>query len=656
MKTSALTCAIALALLAPSAVANDDNMRARFPDADTVIVDDIERVKYNPDGTYETTEEMWTKILTEKGRREASAVTLEYSKRYGEAAIEHVGAIGADGKERTIDVSATTKEQTDNESMSANIYDPLDRVIVCTVPGLKIGETLHVKTRRKTTNPRCQDNWSDISVMEWTQPIIHASYEVTAPPERPLKRIAVRNPLGNISTNVTRLADGSTLHTFVCTNSPQAFSEPDMLPLYTQIQNVRVSTAEDWPAISRWYWNLCEPHLAKTNADMVAKVDELGRDMRKIFAFVSQEIRYMGLTMEDTSPGYSPHDIDVTFDNRYGVCRDKAALLVAMLRLAGFDAFPVLIHVGAKLDPEVPQPFFNHAIAAVAKRNKEDGKSEKEYILMDPTDENAKEMFPPYLCNKSYLVCRPDGDILRTSAVPSPAANSLDVESRGTIAPDGSMFMESRLGFGGINDTAYRHALVRRTPKERRDIFERALKSVAPGAELVKCEILPRDMRDTDKPLEVSISAQIPEAVIRGESRDSVNVPFLSGALGMANFILARSTSLDHRRFPLAIDSTARTAESIRIELGDSFGPALDIPKSQKIDSEGYSFRRTFSATGGVLSAERTIEISAVEFSPSAYLDLRESIKGTEAAARQRPVFAKDPEGDANVRLILDAT
>ena len=369
--------AFALALLASSAVATDDDMRARVPDADTVIVDDVERVRYNPDGTYETTEEIWTKILTEKGRREASAVTLEYSKRYGEAAIEHVGAIGPDGQERKIDVSATTKEQTDNESMSANIYDPLDRVIVCTVPGLKIGETLHVKTRRKTTSPRCQDNWSDISVMEWTQPILRASYEVTAPAERPLKRIAVRNPLGNVTTNVTHLADGSTLHSFVCTNSPQAFSEPDMPPLYTQVQNIRVSTADDWPAISRWYWNLCEPHLAKTNAAMVAKVDELGRDMRKIFAFVSQEVRYMGLTMEDVSPGYSPHDIDVTFDNRYGVCRDKAALLVAMLRLAGFDAFPVLIHVGAKHDPEVPQPFFNHAIAAVA-RGKEEERSKKE--------------------------------------------------------------------------------------------------------------------------------------------------------------------------------------------------------------------------------------------------------------------------------------
>jgi transglutaminase-like putative cysteine protease len=128
------------------------------------------------------------------------------------------------------------------------------------------------------------------------------------------------------------------------------FPEPDMPPVWTQVQHVRVSTVGSWQELSKWYWELCLPHLERTNPAMTNKVAEIGRDVRAIFKFVSQEIRYMGLTLEDTSPGYAPHDVDITFNNRYGVCRDKAGLLTAMLRIAGFKAFPVLINVGAKMD------------------------------------------------------------------------------------------------------------------------------------------------------------------------------------------------------------------------------------------------------------------------------------------------------------------
>ena len=171
----------------------------RYPDADAVLLDERERVKYNPDGTYESTSESWTKILTEKGRRRESVISLHYSKRYAEAEIVYVGAVSPDGTERQIDVSATTKESTDNSSMSANIYDPLDRTIVCSVPGLKINDVLHVKTRRKALKARCVGKWADISVMEWTIPVLRSSYEVVSPAELPLKRIAVRNALGNIT-------------------------------------------------------------------------------------------------------------------------------------------------------------------------------------------------------------------------------------------------------------------------------------------------------------------------------------------------------------------------------------------------------------------------------------------------------------------------
>jgi len=112
------------------------------------------------------------------------------------------------------------------------------------------------------------------------------------------------------------------------------------------------------------------------------------------------------------------------------LCRDKAALLVVMLRLAGFDAFPTLIDTGAKKDPEVAQPYFDHAIVAV---REPDGT----YMLMDPTDENTTKLLPAYLDDKSYLVATPEGDPLRTSPVDPAESNLMRIETRGRINATG---------------------------------------------------------------------------------------------------------------------------------------------------------------------------------------------------------------------------
>ena len=647
---------IILCAVAASAVRAEDAITTeRYPDADSVLVDSVTRVSYKPDGNYYMEDENWVKILTEKGRREESSLSMRYSKRYATAGVLYVGAIAADGTERQIDVSATTSEATDNSSMSENIYDPMDRNIVCSIPGLKVGETVHTKIFRKTFKARCENKWSEVSVMEWTQPIVRSSWEIVAPAERPLRRIVIRNPLDNIASSKRLLDDGSTLHVFTCTNSPQAFSEPDMPPLWTQVQSVRVSTAEDWPEISKWYWDLCLPHISKTTPEMTNKVYEVvkgvsGREarVRAVFKFVSQEIRYMGLTMEDTSPGYAPHDIDITFNNRYGVCRDKAGLLVAMLRIAGFEAFPVLINVGAKLDPEVPQPYFNHAIVAV---QREDGG----YDLMDPTNENAKDLFPAYESDKSYLVCRPEGDILRTSPVPTPETNSLKVDSQGVLSKDGSLYLENDIAFNGINDTAYRNVLVTRKPEDRVKTFERVVKSLVPGAELVKCDIEPKDMRDTESPMRVHLVSRLPEVVLRGVSQDSLTVPYISSRLGMANFLLGGNTSLAKRRFPLDIDSTASIDEKIVITVEDgALGEAKDVPADEKIGS-GCEYTRVFTVADGVIDSRRRVSVNKVEFSPEEYVTLREDLKKMEAAGRKNLVFTRDAFSNADIRWFLDS-
>ena len=633
----------------PLAAQYEDVTAERFPDADAVLLDALEDITYNPDGTYVCEDTQLIKVLTEKGRRDESTSTLRYNKRYGNSSFLSVTVISPDGQERSIDLASSTKEMVDNSSASENIYDPMSRQVVCSVPGLKVGDTVKVRTRRCVLASRIDKQWADVSILEWECPILRQVVRVKSPKVLPLKKIAIRNPLGNVFSSEETLDDGSILRTWTATNSAQAFPEPDMPPLYTQIQALRLSTAEDWREISRWYWDLCRPHLDKADDAIKAKVAELGTGIPEIYKWVAQEIRYMGLTMEDTSPGYSPHDVDITFGNRYGVCRDKAALLVAMLRIAGHEAFPVLIHVGAKMDAEVPMPYFNHAIVAV--RAPSDPRANRDgYILMDPTDESSRDLMPAYLGDRSYLVACPEGETLLTSPVPPPEANAVKVNSSAKLSKDGSMILSSDIVFGGVNDNVYRSALLRRKPEERMKVFENSVVAVAPGAELLECTIKPADLQDTTVPIHVQLVARIPEAVIPGESRTELSLPLLSRRLGSANWILDGKTSLEKRRFPLVIDSTAMVDEKLDIELGGFVGKSVFMPRDEKIEGD-YSYLRKCAVEDGTLKVRRTLAVGSVEFSPDAYSNLRESIKRVEAADRERPVFETADSDEANIHI-----
>ena len=635
---------------------------ARYPDADCVVLDDRVHTRFEPDGSDLTWEDEWVKVLTEKGRRSLASVSLGYNERYGDAGILCVEVVGADGQVRTIDFAQTLKVATDNSSMSANIYDPLDKTVSCAVPGLAVGEIRHVRTYRRTRKARMRDTWADMNLLEYTHPILATTITVDQPAGRPVKHAVVRNPFGSTVTRAPDkdLGDGRTLLSWTARDVPQAFTEPKMPSFSRCVQALILSTADDWPTVSRWYWRMCEDHLAKTTPAMTNQVVSLVKDcateeqkIRALFKFVSQEVRYMGLTLEDDAPGYEPHDVNVTFDNRYGVCRDKAALLAALLRIADIKAYPVLIHAGAKMDPEAPTPFFNHAIVGV-----EQGAGT--YLLMDPTDESSKDLCPAYLSDKSYLVARPEGEKLLTSPVAPVSQNLMQVASDGTLDAEGALLLTTQFTFTGINDTSIRHMLLRKTPEERRQYFASVVRAVYASAELLSLEILPADLRDTETKLTAKTIARFPDFVLRGKTRDTFNLPLVSSVFNIADNMLGSSTALIKRRFPLELSCTAGSEETLRLVLGDAVGAPLALPPDVRTQAGGtadapkYAFARTVSLKDGVLTATRKLHVTDVNFSVPEYADLRQAREQAETGERESPRFAARADNDANIHIRRD--
>lgn len=612
---------------------------ARFPDADRVLVDDHVFERYEKDGTSVLWDDEYSKVLTEKGRRDASSHQLMFDLNYGTSFVYRAEIIKPDGRVVTVDTEAYSRVMTEPGQMGSNIYDPSNKILSFSLPGVEIGDVCHLVTCRVTSKSRMPGTWSDYAVMEYDQPIVKLDYDISAPPELPLRHKVLRAPVAHTLTYAeSRQPDGRTLHAWRAVNVPQMFPEPDMPPLHTQVQRLILSTIEDWRTVSRWYWQLCQPALAKTTPAMQATVDKLvagaaTRDekIRRVFKFVSQEIRYMGITTEDVAPGYEPHPVDLTFNNRYGVCRDKAVLLAAMLNLAGVPAYPVLIHAGAKMDPDVPIPFFNHAITAVDRPG-------GGYLLMDPTDENTRDLFPAYLCNRSYLVARPEGETLLVSDVYPAEMNLARIVTDGTLDATGSLLLKTRVTFEGINDNAYRGHLLRLKSEQRRKFFESVLKGRLPGAEVVECAIVPEDLQDTETPLSVALTARVPEYPVRGDGVDVVAMPWLGTVLGYANFVIGQ-TGLKARRYTMETGITCGIDERVALRVAAGLGAPHALPAAVHVERGGVRFDMNQTATNGVLSGAFRYALTTPEFSPAEYLELKAALEEIEAASRRRPLF-----------------
>ena len=628
----------------------------KYPDSDDVLIDDVIEVEYRPDGTSETWDDTAIRILTEKGKRANRTLTLHFNTSYGTNYFTKVEIIKPDGSVQPVDIAANSKVMVDPGQMSANIYNPNSKILNLSVPGLEIGDTLRYIAHDLKTKTVVPDTWGDYQVFEGTTPIEHMTYRVIAPSTLPLKEIALKAEIpGTVSFEKTLDEQGDhIIYTWIVSDVPRMFDEPNMPARYTVVQRLLVSTLETWEELSSWYWDLCAPRL-ETSPAMEAKAQELVagctntlEKVKAVFNFVSQDIRYMGITPEEEAPGYEPHDVTITFENRYGVCRDKAALLAAMLRLVDVEAFPVIIMAGPKKDEEVPQPFFNHAVTAALG---DDG----EYILMDSTDENTKDIFPSYLQNMSYLVARPEGETLLTSPIIPAEDNLLRITTKGSLDASGNLKARSTLSFEGVNDTIYRGYFSKIKPEERRRFFEGHLKKTAPTAELESLEISPAELRDTTQPLVITFDYTADRLLIEGSENKMLNLPRLAGSLGYANFLLGQ-TGLEKRTYPLYTRMTAGIRSTLEIRLPENLG-TINLPDYQDIDTEPMTWNMQVAQDGATLSMTNTFLLNTVEFSPEEYLILKQNLKEIEYNLRKKliidtPGSAPEKTEESDVRIL----
>jgi hypothetical protein len=246
-----------------------------------------------------------------------------------------------------------------------------------------------------------------------------------------------------------------------------------------------------WESIGQWYDTLAAPQTTATSEisakaqELVSKESDFTARVEKVAEFLQREIRYVGI--EIGIGGYQPHPAAAVFHNRYGDCKDKATLLIAMLNSVGVHATYVLVDTRRGfVDANVPSIDGNHAIAAIEVpegysdarlRTIVKTRNGQRFLIFDPTNHYVPlGLLPTYLQGSfGTLVNGANSQVIQLPVVPADA----DVTERIAklqLNPDGTLegsITETRVGASSGRERNY---FAENAEKERREYVERWLK------------------------------------------------------------------------------------------------------------------------------------------------------------------------------------
>ena len=466
------------------------------PDANAVIVFDSTVATLQADGRNVTREHRLIKVLTDEGKKEYATSFDAYNLTYSKLEIRLARVITPQGKV----VNVPKKDIMDVPMPlweGSKFVMPNVRVKSIQFPGLELGSTVEWITEDITHDPVMEGQYDGDVFFETGDPAVATTYTIDAPAAMKFRWLVKS---GSVDTSFTTSGNRQRM-TWSAHDVPKVVYEP-LMPYGESMTRLLVCTQPDWQTWSRWYYNLCstqyevDSSLARAIDSLVAGATTDDAKVRALYNFVDQKIRYVETALSGKKAGYQPEKISLTFQKRYGVCRDKAALLTGMLRYVGVDAYITLTNGGTQTDKELPVDQFNHATVAVKR-------ADGSIYYLDPTVENSRQYYAAPEMNRGILVATKAGDDLRYTPMIPADSNLLEIRIYDTLAAGGALSGTAELTPVGLQELRLRSLLQYLPPEQQKQTFERILSAFGSGARLDT--ITMTDPRDLNLPLVIQL-------------------------------------------------------------------------------------------------------------------------------------------------------
>ena len=560
---------------------------------DRVTLYDSMTVRMEENGLSHYVNHQRYRVLSDAGCRDNNAVIVDYDPLSAYCEIRNVVIYRHDGTEEHPDFMVC-----DYPAPAHMIYWGARQKMVA-LGRLEIGDEVEFLTYKKGYSyallqgedpdakyiPPMRGHFYDIVPFWSSQPVQEKVYQVSVLTNKNLQ-YQIYN--GGIAVNTQKEGD-RTVFTFI---------KKDIMPLttprYTVANNdiepkLIVTTAQNWEAKSMWFYGVNEDFGSfEATPEIQQKVNELLKSAKTendsldiLTHWVADNIRYSGISMGE-GEGYTLHKCEMTFRDRCGVCKDKAGMLIGMLRAAGFKAYAAMTMAGERIE-DIPADQFNHCITVVQRRN-------GNYQLLDPTwvPGVRGELWSSAEQQQNYLMGLPKGAKLGLTPVSDPKNHYVRMTAQTEVTKNGTLKGTVTITADRQSDRTVRY-LFDDFRTEWRNNVEMMLYQLYPNAKLKSVKYTSEDDY-LKQPVSITYKFEIPDYAVVTD-KEVIATPFLAN--GFYTFVMRHlfyDVSLEKRDYPFTDRCSRYVAitETMKVPSGYT---RVRTPESLQFVTPSISFR-----------------------------------------------------------------
>ncbi len=488
-------------------------------------------------------------------------------------------------------------------------------------PRLEPGDVVELQYRVEDVAPRnaFADYFGELVYMQSTEPIGRSEYVLMTPKGRGFYFNEPRVP--GLRRSVEERGDQRIFH-FVAQDVPAVEQEAMQPPWFEVLGHVHVSTYRSWDEMGRWYWGLVRDQLVpddevrrRAEALTVGLKDDAAK-VRAIYDYVVQKTRYVAL--EFGIHGYKPYRSAQIFARGFGDCKDKATLIVTMLRALGIKATPVVVRTANKGDIETSPASlapFDHMIAYVPSLD----------LYLDGTAEYSGSLELPAMDRGAIALQVNEGDAKLVRLPDPPAGASVSAHRLdATLAADGGAQLDWRVDVSGVEASEWRvrfHA-----EATRRQRVQQVVGALLPGSEVTAIDA--SNLEDVEQAVSMRVRGKASQFA-RNEG-DVLMVP-----LGRKEHMIRDYAPLANRKLDVRLFAQRTDEDDWTVHLPPG-AKVKNVPSPARGSSPFGSYSVDVESNGSVLRVKTTVVLARSRIAAGEYAAFRAWCEEVDRALGQR--------------------